>query len=134
MVTSVIINTDGAARGNPGPAGLGYVITDPSGMKLDFGSRYFGETTNNVAEYEALLLGLTAARRLGARDLLVRMDSELVVHQVTGRYKVKHPGLAPLHARVQSAIATFQRVRFERIPRELNSCADRLASTASRGR
>ncbi|HZT97084.1 MAG TPA: orotate phosphoribosyltransferase [Chloroflexota bacterium] len=126
-----ILQCDGSSLSNPGPAGLGYVLYDESGEEIESGSRYLGKATNNVAEYEALLMGMTAAKRLGVTDLTVRMDSQLVVKQATGAYRVKEPSLRPLYERVQRAIAAFDRVRFEHVLRERNSRADALAFKAA---
>lgn len=131
MSTRVVVNTDGAALGNPGPAGAGYVLQDETGRELRRGSQHLGVATNNVAEYEALLMGLTAARSAKAREVVVRMDSELVVKQMTGQYRVKHPGLRPYFERAVKAVDTFGSVIFEHVGREQNKEADRLASDAA---
>lgn len=128
---TAVLQTDGAAQGNPGPAGAGYIVLDASGRELDRGSRFLGTQTNNVAEYEALILGLKAAAALGITELTVRMDSELVVKQMRGQYRVKHPNLQGLYVKASQATAPFTRVRFEYVPREGNSLADGLASKAA---
>ncbi len=100
---AVVVHVDGGARGNPGPAGVAAVAYTPDGAALGEESAFIGESTNNVAEYRALLLGLDLARRLGAREVEVVNDSELVARQVGGQYKVKHPGLRPLHREAMEA-------------------------------
>lgn len=119
---------DGGARGNPGPAALAYVLQDPSGREVEARGESLGEVTNNVAEYRGLLAGLAAARRLGAERLSVRLDSELVVRQMKGEYRVKHEGLKPLHAAAQRAVDGFASVRFEAVPRSRNARADQIVN------
>lgn len=127
---------DGGARGNPGPAGAGAVVFDAIGKRVVEVSDYLGETTNNVAEYEALLRGLRALHttfgdQTKHNELLVRMDSKLVIEQMRGAYKVKHPNLIPLYLEVRNVIArSFGKVSFEHIPREKNADADELANKA----
>ncbi len=125
-----ILRCDGGARGNPGPAALGYVLCDPSGREHEARGEYIGPATNNVAEYRALVAGLEAAGRAGADPLLVCMDSELVVRQMTGEYRVKNAGLKPLHAQARRALATLGRVRFSSVRRESNVRADGLVNEA----
>lgn len=124
----LIVACDGAARGNPGPAGIGVQITTPDGAVVAEIARGIGEATNNVAEYTAAIEGLTLARELGAQAVTVRSDSQLLVNQLTGRYRVKTPHLQPLHRRVRNLVAGFDRVSFEHVGRELNGEADRLAN------
>jgi ribonuclease HI len=124
----LIVACDGAARGNPGPAGIGVQITTWDGAVVAEIARGIGEATNNVAEYTAAIEGLTLAQELGARTVTVRSDSQLLVNQLTGRYRVKTPHLQPLHRRVRSLVASFDRVSFEHVGRELNGEADRLAN------
>jgi ribonuclease HI len=124
----VIVSCDGASRGNPGPAGAGAQIVTPDGEILAEIAEGLGETTNNVAEYAAAILGLERACELGARDVLLRSDSQLLVNQLTGRYRVKTPHLQPLHRRVRELASAFDRVRYEHVPRERNTEADRLAN------
>ena len=124
------IHTDGAARGNPGPAGAGAYIQDQDGKLVSEEFRYLGEATNNVAEYEALLLGMECARELGASRIEMRADSELVVRQLTGVYRVRNPALQKLHARVQQLAREFESVRYTHVRREQNREADRLANRA----
>ena len=119
---------DGAARGNPGPAGIGVVITDEGGDVLAEIPEGIGVATNNVAEYTAAIRGLERARELGATHVLLRSDSRLLVEQLSGRFKVKNPTLQRLHAEARSIAAGFERVRFEHVPRERNAHADRLAN------
>ena len=128
--TAVRVFSDGAARGNPGPAGAGAVLTDASGRVLARLGRYLGSQTNNVAEYQGLLLGLRHAQELGAREIEVRADSQLMIRQLQGRYQVKHPGLKPLHAEALRLLGTFQKVQLEHIPREENSLADEMSNRA----
>jgi probable phosphoglycerate mutase len=128
---SVIVEADGGSRGNPGPAGCGAVVRDAAtGEVLLERSGGLGRTTNNVAEYEGLLAGLRAAAELGASAVDVRMDSKLVVEQMSGRWKIKHPQLQQLALAASKLAQAFDRVRFEWIPRERNSYADRLANQA----
>ena len=128
---SVVVEADGGSRGNPGPAGFGAVVREPStGAVLAQRSEAIGVATNNVAEYRGLIAGLTAARELGASDVAVRMDSKLVVEQMSGRWQVKHPDLRTLAREAAALRAGFQTISFEWIPRELNKDADRLANEA----
>jgi ribonuclease HI len=123
-----VLWTDGAARGNPGPAGCGAILKAPNGEILDAQSRYLGHTTNNVAEYRALLLGLERALGLGIRELEVRSDSELLIKQLRGEYRVRSVGLQPLYADAKRLIARFASVKLVHVRRELNAEADRLAN------
>ena len=130
----VIIEADGGSRGNPGPAGFGCVVwADDHATVLAEHKQQIGITTNNVAEYRGLIAGLEEARRLGADEVLVRMDSKLVVEQMSGRWKVKHPAMAELHQQARALASTFDAVGFTWIPRERNSHADRLANEAMDG-
>ncbi len=104
----LIINTDGAARGNPGPAGIGVVIKDEKGAVVHEVSEYLGETTNNQAEYQALIAALEAAHKIGAQALEIHADSELIVNQVKGLYKVKNEGLRPLFDEVKALLRKFK--------------------------
>ena len=130
----VIVEADGGSRGNPGPAGFGCVVwsADHTAVLAEHGQA-IGVTTNNVAEYRGLIAGLEQARRLGAAQVAVRMDSKLVVEQMTGRWKVKHPGMAELHQQAMALASTFEAVSFTWIPREQNKHADRLANEAMDG-
>lgn len=127
---SVVIYTDGGARNNPGPAGAGVVIYDGKRKLVEL-KKYLGSQTNNWAEYEALALALEeAGRRALVGDLEIRMDSELIVKQMRGEYRVKEPTLKPQHAKVRALLADFGKVRFVHIPREENAEADRLVNEA----
>jgi ribonuclease HI len=132
--TSVIGYADGASRGNPGPAAIGGVVTDQQGTVLRVVSERIGRATNNVAEWRAALAVVIAARELGARVLDLRMDSELVVRQILGVYKVRNAALAPYHQQVVRALAGFERWSASHVPREQNRTADRLANAALDGR
>jgi ribonuclease HI len=121
---------DGAARGNPGPAGAGAVLYDPGGEKRGEDHRYLGETTNNVAEYQAMILGLELALRLGVKNLHVSADSLLVVQQLRGAYRVKTPHLLPLWNQAQKTLQEFDAYTISHIDRSLNSEADGLANQA----
>lgn len=132
-MSRVIVNVDGGARGNPGPAAVAAVATDAAGLVLGERSLYIGETTNNVAEYRAVLLGLELASELGATDIEVVGDSELVVKQISGEYRVKHPGLKPLHAEALAALRGFDRWQVRSVRRESNKRADALVNEALDG-
>jgi len=127
----VIVEADGGSRGNPGPSGYGAVVLDSTtGAVLAERNAAIGVTTNNVAEYSGLIAGLAAAAELGAVEVDVRMDSKLVVEQMAGRWKIKHPGLRPLAAQAATLVRRFDAVRFAWIPRERNKRADALANAA----
>ncbi|RSM83030.1 bifunctional RNase H/acid phosphatase [Amycolatopsis sp. WAC 01375] len=131
MTDHVLVEADGGSRGNPGPAGYGAVVKDATtGEVLAERKAYVGIATNNVAEYSGLIAGLAAAAELGASTVDVRMDSKLVVEQMSGRWKVKHPSMQPLNAEAKELAARFSRVRYEWIPRAENSHADGLANEA----
>ncbi|MEJ5328637.1 MAG: ribonuclease HI family protein [Desulfobaccales bacterium] len=121
---------DGASRGNPGPAGAGVVLLDPAGQVAAEASRFLGRTTNNVAEYQALLLGLELARRHGVTYLEIFADSELLVRQLTGRYQVRSPHLKPLYQAARQALTSIPAWRLTHVPRQQNQAADRLANAA----
>ena len=124
----MIVACDGAARGNPGPAGIGvHVTTADGGVAAEIGEG-IGVATNNVAEYTAVITGLRRAAELGATDVLVRSDSHLLVEQMSGRYRVKNPTLQRLHAQAREVASGFRRVRYEHVRREANKEADRLAN------
>ena len=127
---SVIIYTDGAARGNPGPAGAGWVISDPKGDPLAENKKYLGELTNNQAEYQALLLAIQEAQKMGAKKLALHADSELMVRQIKGEYKVKNEGLKPLFKEALLILSKFEGYSIAYIPREKNAMADQLANEA----
>jgi ribonuclease HI len=126
----VVAYIDGGARGNPGPAGFGVRVEEADGSLIEEFGESIGVATNNVAEYRALIAALEWARRHGLRELRVRSDSQLLVQQMLGNYKVKHPGLQPLHAKARLLAHDIGRVTFEHVGRSLNAHADRLANTA----
>jgi ribonuclease HI len=126
----VVVHVDGGARGNPGPAAAAAVVSTPEGDVLDEAKEHLGRATNNVAEYRGLLLGLERARALGATEVEVVNDSELVAHQVTGRYRVKHPDMKPLHRRAMEALGGFERWSIRPVPRAQNAAADALVNQA----
>lgn len=131
MTDHVLVEADGGSRGNPGPAGYGAVVKDAAtGEVLAERQAFLGVVTNNVAEYSGLIAGLAAAAGLGASTVDVRMDSKLVVEQMAGRWKVKHPAMQPLNAEARELAAGFSRVNYQWIPRAENSYADRLANEA----
>jgi ribonuclease HI len=126
----LVANVDGGARGNPGPAAIAAVLATPDGEVLDQTAESIGRATNNVAEYRALLLGIERARAFGAAELDLVGDSELVVRQLKGEYKVKDPGLRELHAQVRAALTGFERWSIRHVRREHNAEADRLVNEA----
>jgi ribonuclease HI len=126
----VVVNVDGGARGNPGPAAIAAVASTPAGEALAERNAYIGEATNNVAEYRALLLGLELARELEASEVEVVNDSELVARQIGGEYKVKHAGLKPLFADAMRALRGFDRWAVRAVRREENTRADELVNAA----
>ncbi len=126
----VTVYSDGAARGNPGPAGAGVRIEDARGRRVSEAARYLGEATNNVAEYRALILGLELARELGASEVELRADSELIIRQMTGEYRVRNVRLQELHRQAQALEQAFRSVGYVHIRREQNRAADRLANLA----
>lgn len=131
-MSKIIIYTDGGARGNPGPAGAGVVI-QKDGQTIATLKKYLGDNrTNNWAEYEALILALTHAKKRGLVDekIEIRMDSELIVRQMKGEYKVKDKGLKIQHAKVRGLLKDFRSVSFSHIPREENKEADKLVNEA----
>jgi ribonuclease HI len=129
-VDRVRLFTDGAARGNPGPAGAGAVLLDRDGRVLARLGKYLGRQTNNVAEYEGLLLGLARAKALGARSVEVRADSLLLVKQLQGEYAVKNAALKELHARARALLRGFEHVDVRHVPREENALADEMSNRA----
>ena len=128
--TEVVVWTDGGARGNPGPAGYGAVVTTPGGQVLAEVAEGIGWATNNVAEYQGVLAGLRRAKELGARRVRVRADSLLVVNQQKGLWKVKNADLRPLADQAARLAREFDRVTWEHVPRERNRRADALANRA----
>jgi len=126
----VVVHVDGGARGNPGPAAAGAVVSTPGGDVLDEAAETIGVATNNVAEYRGLLLGLARARALGAAEVEIVNDSELVAKQVNGLYKVKHRDMKPLHAAAIEALQGFDRWSMRSVPRAQNAHADALVNQA----
>jgi ribonuclease HI len=124
------VNVDGGARGNPGPAAIAAVVTTPGGEVLERRAEAIGEATNNVAEYRALLLGLELARELGASEVELINDSELVSRQIGGEYKVKHAGLRPLFAEAMRTLREFDAWAVHSVRREHNERADELVNRA----
>jgi ribonuclease HI len=127
---TVRVYSDGAARGNPGPAGAGAVVTDASGKVLAELGKYLGRQTNNHAEYMGLILGLEHAKTMGANEVHVFADSQLLIRQLEGKYKVKSETLRPLFERARALVQGFARVRLQHIPREENSAADEMSNRA----
>ena len=124
----LIVYCDGAARGNPGPAGIGAAVFAEDGSLIAEVAEGIGVATNNVAEYKAAIAGLQRCRYLGAREVTVRADSKLLVEQLSGRWRVKNPTLIRLHSEARELMKAFDRVRFEHVPRAKNKVADRLAN------
>lgn len=127
---TIIIHSDGGARGNPGPAGIGAALTDANGTVLAEVSRYIGETTNNQAEYQALCAGIERAQELGATAVHCYLDSQLVVRQLNREYKVKNQELAPWFIKIHNLAVQIGTVTFTHVPREQNKHADRLVNQA----
>jgi ribonuclease HI len=130
---SLVLHVDGGARGNPGPAAIGVVVSEPDGQVLEEVAERIGVATNNVAEYRALLRGLERAAALGAREIEIVNDSELVARQLTGAYKVKHPSMKPLHEEALAALRGFDRWGIRSVPRAENARADALVNLALDG-
>jgi ribonuclease HI len=133
MLEQVVVYFDGGARGNPGPAAIGAVVLDPSSappVRLAAVSERIGDTTNNVAEYRALIAGLEAAAGTPSRGVKVRGDSKLVIEQVAGRWRVKQEHLRPLHARVRDLLSHYETVDLAHVRREFNRDADALVNAA----
>jgi len=124
------LRADGGSRGNPGPAGIGFILLDDSGNPVYRGGRFIGQATNNVAEYEALLWGMEVALAAQMGDILIELDSELVVKQLLGQYRVRNANLKPLHQRAMTLLKRFSRVSVAHIPRSSNTQADALANEA----
>jgi len=129
----LVVHVDGGARGNPGPAAIGVVVSKPDGAVLEELSEQIGRATNNVAEYRALLRGVGLARGLGAREVEIVNDSELVARQLTGAYKVKHPSMKPLYEEAIAALRAFDRWQIRTVPRAQNARADELVNEALDG-
>jgi ribonuclease HI len=132
-VPKLTVNVDGGARGNPGPAAIGAVVRGPDGEVLEERGERIGRATNNVAEYRALLLGIELAAAHGATELELVGDSELIVRQVEGRYKVKDATMKELHGQVKAALAEFDNWSIRHVRRESNADADRLVNAALDG-
>jgi len=130
----VVLYTDGASKGNPGPAGAAFVLFGDDGDVLLERGDFIGRATSNVAEYCALKAGLECALEVGAQEIMVRSDSELMTRQLTGRYRVKHPRLRPLYAEVTELLERFKTWRVAHVPRERNARADALATAAVKQR
>ena len=130
----LVVHVDGGARGNPGPAAAAAVLSTPDGEVVDEAHETLGVATNNVAEYRGLLLGLERARELGATEVEVVNDSELVAKQVNGQYKVKHQDMKPLHAQARAALEGFRKWSIRSVPRAQNADADALVNAALDGR
>jgi ribonuclease HI len=130
LTDRLVVHVDGGARGNPGPAAIAAVVATPDGDVLEERSEEIGEATNNVAEYRALLLGIVRAKELGARELELVGDSELIVRQVRGEYRVKERALRELHARVREALRDFDRWSIRHVRRADNEAADALVNAA----
>jgi len=126
----LVLHVDGGARGNPGPAAVGVVLATPEGEVVEERSERIGEATNNVAEYRAVLLGLDRARRLGATEVEIIGDSELVARQLDGSYKVKHRAMKPLYQEAMAALSAFDRWSIRTVPRADNARADELVNEA----
>jgi len=129
----LVVNVDGGARGNPGPAAIGAVVQDADGNVVEERGEQIGTATNNVAEYRALLLGIERAAELGASELELVGDSELIVRQVKGEYKVKDATMRELHGRVKAALRPFPSWSIRHVRREQNAEADRLVNVALDG-
>jgi len=126
----VRVYSDGAARGNPGPAGAGAVVVNEAGAAVAEIGRYLGEQTNNVAEYQGLLLGLRHALEYGATEVEVLADSQLLIRQLAGVYRVRNAGLMPLYEEAKRLLKRFRKVELRHIPREMNSAADEMSNRA----
>jgi len=129
-VDRLVVHVDGGARGNPGPAAAAAVLSLPDGTVVDEATELLGQVTNNVAEYRALLLGLRRARELGASEVEIVNDSELVAKQLTGAYKVKHAAMRPLHLDATAALRQFEKWSIRSVPRAENAHADALVNQA----
>ena len=130
LLSRLVVNVDGGSRGNPGPAAVGVVVATPEGELVAEVGETIGAVTNNVAEYRALLRGIELAREHGATGLEIYGDSELVVKQVRGEYRVKDAGLKPLHAEARAALAQVESWSFDHVRREDNARADELVNEA----
>ena len=129
----LVVHVDGGARGNPGPAAIGVVVSDARGGVIDEVAERIGTATNNVAEYKAVLLGVARAAELGASEVELVNDSELVARQLAGTYKVKHPSMKPLYDQAIAALRRFDSWRIRTVPRAQNARADELVNEALDG-
>ena len=129
----LVVHVDGGARGNPGPAAIGVVVSEPDGTVIDEVGEQIGVATNNVAEYKAVIRGLERARALGADEIEIVNDSELVARKLTGAYKVKHPAMKPLYLDAIEALRGFDAWRIRSVPRAQNAHADELVNAALDG-
>jgi ribonuclease HI len=129
----LVLHVDGGARGNPGPAAIGVVISRPDGSVVDELAERIGLATNNVAEYRAVLRALERAEELGGTEIELIGDSELVARQLSGIYKVKHPAMKPLYEQARAALARFEQWRIQTVPRAENARADALVNAALDG-
>ncbi len=127
-----VLQADGASLGNPGPSGIGIVI-EAGGRSIEI-SEHIGAATNNVAEYSALVRGLEELRKLGAEEVAVRLDSELIVKHIKGEYRVRNEGLKPLYRKALGLIKSFRKFSIEHVPREENKQADRLSKQGAKGK
>lgn len=127
----LIFHVDGASKGNPGPASIGVVVKTPDGEVIETLAESIGVATNNVAEYRALLKALEQAKKLGAQEIHVYSDSQLMVRQIHGRYQIKDAGLKPLAIEVKKRLENFEKWALEDVPREQNAHADKLASSVT---
>jgi ribonuclease HI len=130
MNETLILEFDGGSRGNPGPAGIGAVVRAADGTPLVTLGRFIGVATNNVAEYKALITALREAKALGAKQVTIRGDSQLVIRQMKGEYRVKHPGIKPLHEEAAALVKQFDKAAFIHNLRHKNELADKLANLA----
>jgi len=126
----ITVEFDGGSRGNPGPAGIGIVLRAKDGTPLITLGRFIGRATNNIAEYQALITALKKAKELGAKKLLIRGDSELVIKQMKGEYRVRHPELKPLYEEAHQLLHQFKEAKLEHNLRDKNALADKLANLA----
>ncbi len=127
---TLVLHVDGGARGNPGPAAIGVVISDPDGGVVEEVAERIGTASNNVAEYKAVIRGLERAAALGAEEIRIIGDSELIAKQITGVYKVKHVDMKPLHAAVTAGLRAFPKWSIRTVPRAQNAAADALVNRA----
>ena len=130
MSDQIIVYTDGASRGNPGPAAAAFILNEPTGTQLQAKAFFIGRTTNNVAEYTAIIKALQAAKEIGAKELIVFSDSELLVRQINGKYKVKSEQIRPLFQQAIELLSEFENYKVRFIPREKNKEADKLVNQA----